>query len=320
MSNHINIYLLICVFIYSCSFQEKINSTGKSLEIIVVKGKNCLDVDFELFKRNCFIEQKPLVETELYGEKKNMFYLIPILEKDFSKIFSTHKNIVFVNSGVDFLTKKKHNIWAKNQKVYHFSMNKSASNSVKKEQIKKLASIIQEDEIQQRIDIFSKKTPKALNKYMHKNFQNQISLPQGFAVIDSLNEVLNLRKDTKKSTQRILISTFNLEPTINNILLEQNKIAKKYISSTIEGTFVCVEERATLYIDTLQTDNKVAVNIKGLWTMKGDFMGGAFFSSLITNISNQSKTLVTFYLYAPGEKKAQHLMNADAILKSVTYN
>ena len=67
-----------------------------------------------------------------------------------------------------------------------------------KEQIKKLASIIQEDEIQQRIDIFSKKTPKALNKYMHKNFQNQISLPQGFAGIDSLNEVLNLRKDKKK--------------------------------------------------------------------------------------------------------------------------
>ena len=149
-------------------------------------------------------------------------------------------------------------------------------------------------------------------------FQHQISAPAGFLIVDSIREVLNLRRDTKKSIQRILMSTFELPPTIENIILEQNRISKEYISSTLEGSFVCVEERATLYVDTLQEEGKKTINIKGLWTMKGDFMGGAFLSSLIFSPITQSKILVTFYLYAPGEKKAEHLMNADAILKSIT--
>ena len=63
--------------------------------------------DFQLFKQYLVVPQVPILETEIYGEKKNYFKIIPIKEKDFNSIFRTHKNIIFVYSSTKFLIKLK---------------------------------------------------------------------------------------------------------------------------------------------------------------------------------------------------------------------
>ena len=319
MNNYKQLCIIFLMFnLYSsCEFQQKTNSTGRSLEIIVVQTEKCSDTNFELFKEHCFLEQRPLVETELYGERKNLFYLIPIAEQDFSKIFSTHKNIVFVNGGKKFLLEDKKEVWAKNQNAIFFTIDNDAPMYLKKEEIKKVALKIKENEIQRRINIYKKETPEQIKKYINNRLGASISMPSGFFIIDSLNSILSLRRDTKKSTQRILISLFDHESTIDNILAEQNRISKNYISSTLEKSFLCVEERASLYLDTIIGKNQKTINIKGLWTMKGDFMGGGFSTNLISSTISNKKILISFYLYAPNENKAQHLINAESILTSM---
>ena len=90
------VVILISLTYSSCEFKKQ-NSTGKSLEIILVQGDGCNDDDFQLFKQYLLVPQIPILETEIYGEKKNYFKIIPIKEKDFNSIFRTHKNLSLIH-------------------------------------------------------------------------------------------------------------------------------------------------------------------------------------------------------------------------------
>ena len=65
--------ILISLTYSSCEFQKQ-SSTGKSLEIILVQGDNCNDADFQLFKQYLIVPQEPILETEIYGEKKSIYH------------------------------------------------------------------------------------------------------------------------------------------------------------------------------------------------------------------------------------------------------
>ena len=316
---YFNIFL--CFLLFSCDLQVQSNSTGKPLEVILIQGENCSGGAFEIFKKNFIAPQNPLLETEIYGEQKNFFRVIPILEKDFSNIFRTHKNIVFVNFGDKFNIQKKRDLWAKNQNIYVCSIDKSKkenSNQIIKF-AHKVGEKMKESEIVKRENNYHELTNPNIKKYLQKNYNLSISLPSRFFIADSLNSSLNLRGDTKLSSQRILVSSFNLEPTIDNIILEQNRISKNNISSENKDSYIVIEERANLYIDTLTKNNQEKISIRGLWKMEGDFMGGSFFTTLMVNTKNKKKTLVSLYLYAPGENKANYLLDLEAILKSVQH-
>ncbi len=321
--NKINFYLFVflCFFFSSCDFQKQTNSTGKPLEVILIQGESCTQYAFDVFKKNFITPQLPLLETEIYGEQKNFFRVIPILEKDFSSIFRTHKNIVFVNFSDEFNIQIKKNLWAKNQNVYISSIDKKQNNNYNQviSFSHQVAEKIKKNEIIKRINNYNNSTPQNIKKYLQKKYNISMSLPSRFFVVDSLNENLNLRGDTKKSSQRLLVSPFNLEPTLDNIILEQNRIAKNNISSDIEGSYILIEERTKLYIDSLKQTDQESISVKGLWKMEGDFMGGSFFTTLIVNPKTKKKILVSLYLYAPGENKANYLLDLEAISKSVKY-
>ncbi len=313
------VVILISLTYFSCDFQKQ-SSTGKSLEIILVQGENCNDAEFQLFKQYLVVTQVPILETEIYGEKKNYFKIIPIKEKDFNSIFRTHKNIIFVYSSTNFSLNFKKDLWAKNQNIYACTINTNEiKNSSFENFVTDLGLTIKQNELKKRSKMFSSLTPKEIKNYVQKKHNLSISMPSRFFIVDSLNECLYLRGETKKSSQRILISDFHLEPTVENILLEQNKIAKKNISSQVEGSYLKIEDRASLYIDSIPTDDNLSIIIKGLWKMESDFMGGGFMTLLIKNSSSKQSKLLTFYLYAPGEDKANYLLDLEAILRSVEY-
>ena len=79
-----------------------------------------------------------------------------------------------------------------------------------------------------------------------------------------------------------------------------------------------IEDRAQLHVDTLSSSLVDKINLKGIWKMEGDFMGGSFFTSLIKSQYNENHILVSLYLYAPGINKANQLLDFEAITNGLT--
>ena len=311
------IFVSVLLFNISCDINTSYNATGKSLEVILVQGKQLSNASFNIFKENFFSIQNPLLETELYGEKKNYFSVISISENDFSTIFKTHKNIVIINSDDFNKVKLKRDLWSKNQTVYFCSVEQSSVKNIETTALQ-VAKKIKNSEIDKRIKNYIETTPPEIKIYAENNFNLSIPLPSNYFITDTINSYLVLRSDLKNSTQRIVISSFNQKPTIQNIILEQNKIAKSTITSEIEGAYLRTEDRAQLYVDSLSSSPIDKINLKGIWKMEGDFMGGSFFTSLIKSPYNENHILVSLYLYAPGINKANQLLDFEAITNGLS--
>jgi len=311
------IFFSVLLFNISCDINTSYNATGKSLEVILVQGNQLSNASFNIFKENFFSIQKPLLETELYGEKKNYFSVISISENDFSTIFKTHKNIVIINSDDFNKVKLKRDLWSKNQTVYFCSVEQSSVKNIETTALQ-VAKKIKNSEIDKRIKNYIETTPQEIKIYAENNFNLSIPLPSNYFITDTINSYLVLRSDLKNSTQRIVISSFNQKPTIQNIILEQNKIAKSTITSEIEGAYLRTEDRAQLYVDSLSSSPIDKINLKGIWKMEGDFMGGSFFTSLIKSPYNENHILVSLYLYAPGINKANQLLDFEAITNGLS--
>ena len=311
------ILFIVLLFNFSCEINTNYNATGKSLEVILVQGNQLSNTSFNLFKESFFSIQKPLLETELYDEKKNYFSVISISENDFSTIFKTHKNIVIINPDDTNKVKLKRNLWSKNQTVYFCSVEESRVKNIEIT-ASQVAEKIKNTEVDKRIRNYIETTPQEIKIYAENNFNLSIPLPSNYFITDTINSYLVLRSDSKNSTQRIVISSFNLQPSLQNIILEQNKIAKSSITSEIEGAYLRVEDRAQLHVDSLSSTLDDKINIKGIWKMEGDFMGGSFFTSLIKNPYNENHILVSLYLYAPGINKANQLLDFEAITNGLS--
>ena len=311
------IFFCFLIFNITCDLNTTYNATGKSLEVILVQGNQLSNASFNVFKENFFSVQKPLLETELYGEKKNYLSVISISENDFSTIFKTHKNIVIVNSGDTNKVKLKKDLWSKNQTVYFSSVEQSNVKNIETTALQ-VAEKIKNSEVDKRIRNYIETTPQEIKIYAENNFNLSIPLPSNYFITDTTNSCLVLRSDSKNSTQRIVISSFNLQPSVQNIILEQNKIAKSSITSEIEGAYLRIEDRAQLHVDSLSSTLDDKINIRGIWKMEGDFMGGGFFTSLIKNPYNENHILVSLYLYAPGINKANQLLDFEAITNGLS--
>ena len=311
------IFFSVLLFNISCDINTSYNATGKSLEVILVQGNQLSNASFNVFKENFFSIQKPLLETELYGETKNYFSVISISENDFSTIFKTHKNIVIINSDDSNKVKLKRDLWSKNQTVYFCSVEESSVKNIETIALQ-VAEKIKNSEVDKRIRNYIETTPQEIKIYAENNFNLSIPLPSNYFITDTINSYLVLRSDSKNSTQRIVISSFNLQPSVQNIILEQNKIAKSSITSEIEGAYLRIEDRAQLYVDSLSSTLDDKINIKGIWKMQGDFMGGSFLTSLIKNPYNENHILVSLYLYAPGINKANQLLDFEAITNGLS--
>tara|TARA_B100000963_G_scaffold260000_1_gene228271 strand:+ start:2508 stop:3482 length:975 start_codon:yes stop_codon:yes gene_type:complete len=316
-NKYLLILFIVLFFNVSCDINTNHNATGKSLEVILVQGNQLSNTSFNIFKENFFSIQKPLLETDLYGEKKNYLSVISISEKDFSTIFKTHKNIVIINSDDSYKVKLKKDLWSKNQTVYFCSVEQSSVKNIETTALQ-VAEKIKNSEVDKRIRNYIETTPQEIKIYAENNFNLSIPLPSNYFITDTINSYLVLRSDSKNSTQRIVISSFNLQPTIQNIILEQNKIAKSSITSEVEGAYLRIEDRAQLHVDSLSSSLIDKKNLKGIWKMEGDFMGGSFFTTLIKNPYNENHTLVSLYLYAPGVNKANQLLDFEAITKGLS--
>jgi hypothetical protein len=110
-----------------------------------------------------------------------------------------------------------------------------------------------------------------------------------------------------------------LDLTGQNIISTRDSIGKKYIGGSVDKSFMQTEGRAQ-YAPSMKNvlvDGKVAIETRGLWMVKGDFMGGPFISYTIFDEKNKRIITAEGFVYAAGTKKRNYLFEVEAIIKSL---
>ncbi len=295
------------------------NITGKPGEIIIV-------ID-PMYWESAAGDTLKKIFTQLYPslpQEELIFTVAHIAHTDFNYVFKTHRNLIFIDinntipkDSAQIIIKK--DIWAKGQLIFDCK----AVNSIKmaeviSEQRDKIISLINGKE-RERIAGSYKKLPdgKVIN-YLKNKFDIYMPVPTGFNLnIDTTDFAWISREDPELSQGLIVYSypytdtnTFTLDYLVN----KRNEFLKKYLPGPLDGTWMTTETRIGLNFKEFTYHGRYFAEVRGLWRVENDFMGGPFVS--ITTLDKKNNRIITAegYFYGPKFKKREYVRQLETII------
>ena len=108
--------------------------------------------------------------------------------------------------------------------------------------------------------------------------------------------------------------------TLSQILNRRDEVTRDNVSGPTEGSFMSVERRMQPTYKEIAHRGAIAAEVRGLWRMENDFMGGPFYSLTLYDENTSSLITVEGYTYAPYFDKREYMREIEGIVKTSLVN
>lgn len=144
-----------------------------------------------------------------------------------------------------------------------------------------------------------------LGKREHNFVWMDIQIPKG-----SLNLIAyQISENSLRNDSTLVQALVNLRDTIG----------KNHIPGPYPGTFMRTETTFLPYVASTQINGKQAVEVRGIWDIKGYPMAGPFISYIVNDPENQRKLVLEGFAFAPAQPKRDYMLELEAIIKTLTF-
>ncbi|MCX7861934.1 MAG: DUF4837 family protein [Bacteroidales bacterium] len=311
--------LFLSIVIYSCQTKQDLlpNSGGEPGEIIIVVEKN-------VWNSSVGEELKKILMTDYPAlpQDEPSFLLYPVPLENFNDIFQANRNIIKItfnpNSDTMFYRIGKDR-WAKPQLIIEF-VAKDIKNMT--ELIHQKGSEIKElllsEERNRLMKVYEKFREKSLIQPL-KKFNISLIIPKGYRLnIDTTNFIW-ISAETPYMSQGLFIYTIPYTDTsqfqAQYLIGVRDSVLKKYIPGPLEGTYMTTEHLYPYEVRRFPLHNRFTCEIRGLWKIENDFMGGPFV--MLATVVNNQIIITEGYVYAPKDDKKNYVWQIESILYSI---
>ena len=316
------IFSLIILLYSSCNNKNNRslpNVKGKAYELtIVIENNNWKDIPGNLLKSifNKELENLPQSEPE--------FSITHIPHSAFSSVFKHHRNILNVEignykkTGVFF----EKDVWAFPQ--YYVLIKAKDYTEFSKIFLKnkdKLFTFYKNAEITRMTEHYNKYKDEKLCVKIKKNHNINITIPKGYSLDVDTNNFMWISHETQRYTQGIFIyyynyvdtNTFTKEYLIN----KRNSFLQKYVPGPTDSSYMTTETQVPVIFNEYMSGNSYTAELKGLWKVKNNFMGGPFVS--ITKLDKKNNRVITVegFVYYPNKNKRNLIKQLEIICRSL---
>lgn len=259
-------------------------------------------------------------------QQEALFDIYNIEAKDFSSIFKTHKNILWISNSEDEVFERVDQMWAKDQLYVRLSnaSKETLINNVK-DHIYTIRSWFLGKDQQRRLKKLKMTADKEIEKQLQKSYGLSVTIPDGYQIASSEENFIWLRKDNPKANiiSNIWIhSQAYLGPeqfNIENLIALRDSLGKSHVEGARPQSFMATE---MLYSPDYRLVKEIPYTIetKGLWTMVNDFLGGAYTAYAVLDEEKQRIVYAEGFIYCPNERKRSHIFELEAILSDLKLN
>ena len=156
---------------------------------------------------------------------------------------------------------------------------------------------------------------------IQKELGIRIEIPSFFNLVDHQDHFFWFRRDLKNGEQDILLYSVPLRDTLDfsgdKVICNRDSIGEKYIPGPSDGTFMKSVETISPSQKMLSIDHHKAIESRGLWDMKNDFMGGPYVNYTILDKKHKRMIVGEGFIYAPAIDKRDYIVQLEAILKTI---
>lgn len=157
---------------------------------------------------------------------------------------------------------------------------------------------------------------------LNENLGVTLRFPDAYRYAKETENFFWIRKDIPTGSMEILVyevprSVIEKDTNIiGNIIDMRDSIGKAHIQGRLENTYMVTESAYAPYLFESQIDGKFAWESKGIWEVKGDFMGGPFINYAVLDKDKDRYIILEGFAFSPSSRKRENMMELEAILKS----
>ena len=148
------------------------------------------------------------------------------------------------------------------------------------------------------------------------DYKEALFIPEG-------DKMIWLRKDTKRATLNLVFRKYSYtdisQISVSNALNLTNEFGM-YVNTDTEGSHLVVNDVDLPILENVKEINgNYTLEVRGIWEMENDFMGGPFVSYLIPDSNSNSYFFITSFVYAPGREKKLFLQEMEVVVNSFDF-
>jgi hypothetical protein len=299
------------------------NITGKAGELVVVISKDSWEGEPGKLIR------QTLAQTHVgLPQDEPLFDVIDVPHAAFKSIFKSTRNIIQTSisanvekTGVFFTD----DVWAYPQATVQIQ----AKNAEQFEQLfnenkDKILTYFLSAEKERITMNYKKIYDKGVFNVLNKDFEVTMKVPPGFVIAEQNEDFLWFKYETPEISQGIVVYTSPYVSdsafTVNYQLNLRDSLLKANVPGPLDGTYMSIEKRMEQTSNVFQHNGNYATEMRGLWRVENDFMGGPYVALSELDAANQRVITAYGYVYAPSRDKRNYLRQVEAMIYSLKLN
>ncbi|PTN10469.1 DUF4837 family protein [Mangrovibacterium marinum] len=310
------------LFISSCKDDTKLRKkiTGKAGEVVVVIPNESWNSSVGESIR------KTLAQAQLsLPQEEPLFDLVNVPPAAFKDIFKSNRNIINVriSPGTDTTRVEfKKDIWAWPQAVINISAkNNEDFNTVFNQNSDKIVAYLLKAERDRLMMNYAKYNEKKVEEAVKKNVDVKLTVPVGYQLANQGADFTWARYDPAEALQGIAVYSFPYVSdstfTAKYLVAKRDSVLKQYIDGPTPGSYMITEHRLDPTFTVFEYKNNYAAEMRGLWRVENDFMGGPYVSLAVLDAANNRVVVAEGFVYAPRYDKRNYLRQVEAIVYSL---
>ena len=291
--------------------------SGKAGEIIVVMEKSDWEDTLGGDVRDLLACDCPWL-----AQKEPLYNLVNVVPSAFVDLFKVHRNIILFQVGPQIDSVGiiyKHDVWAAPQCVIQLSAPTSAQASeLLKEKGPMIVSSIEQAERDRVIRNTLRYEEHAIYPKVAEVFGGSPHFPSGYK-LRKITEDFAWIADDKQVYQDVFIYRYPVEKepfTLEKIIAHRNAVLQDNVPGMFDGTYMTTSEFFTPTLEYLKYRGRDLVQVRGMWEVQNDFMGGPFVSHSFYSADGSEILVAEAWVYAPQFDKRQYLRQVESILYS----
>lgn len=291
--------------------------SGKAGEIIVVMEKPDWEDTLGSDVRDLLACDCPWL-----AQKEPLYNLVNVVPSAFVDLFKVHRNIILFQVGPQIDTTGiiyKHDVWASPQCVIQLSAPTSAQASeLLKEKGPMIISSFEQAERDRVIRNTRRYEERDIYPAVARVFGGSPHFPSGYK-LRKITDDFAWIADDKQVYQDVFIYRYPVEAdpfTLDKIVAHRNAILKENVPGMFDGTYMTTSEFFTPTLEYLKYRGRDLVQVRGMWEVQNDFMGGPFVSHSFYSPDGSEIYVAEAWVYAPQFDKRQYLRQVESVLYS----
>lgn len=299
--------------------QLKQNVSGKTGEVIVVMNKNYWEAGPGQMLRSILAVDFPYLP-----QREPLFSLFNIQESAFSSLFQVSRNIIICNINPKLEETKiviQKDIWAAPQIVITVSgPSEEAVTEKLASQNDLLRNALEQAERNRVIKNSKKYEEAAIRKQVLKTLGGSPYFPTGYRIKKQSGNFIWIAYETTYTTQGIFIYSYPYRSeddlTLSRIIAERNRMLEKEVPGPLDNTYMTTHTIIEPSLRWVTYNKREFVEVRGLWDVKNDFMGGPFVAHCFYDKENENIIVLEAFVYAPRYPKRDYLRQVESIIYS----